>query len=193
MKIQSKSQFLNFFGIISLFIKNKSSKSQKMKEWERESVNKAISKISEYPTFTKVPVTQAPDNLDVLNNILEGMAALAKNSLRNKAIKYDIPYEKCTNWQQLLGAITKHEHKIMLQSKANRYNIPYNKQDIDWETLDEKVTRWERLFNEAWSLRLKVDITKYDPIGLEQRIEEELYKSRQEMKDLRDDYYRTIL
>jgi hypothetical protein len=189
MKIQSKSQFLNFFGIISLFNKNKLSKSQKMKE-------------SEYPTFTKAPVVQIVDNIETLKELFQAISERNKESLRARATEYKITYDKeNTNWLELYVDIERYERLLKIQSeiqseiraKADKYNISYKKENIDWGKLTDEIEKWEWLLEQANEYNLKVDPNNYDPIGVEQQIEEELYKGRQEMKDLQAEYYATRL
>lgn len=183
MKIQSKSPFLNFSDTISLLNPNKLIKVKEMNKWEEESIARAKSKISEYPTFHKAPIVQVLDNLETLRQVIENGTARMKQKLIDDAIKYGVSYEEENpNWLRLYGETTRRKN---LCAKAVRYKINY----VDWDRLEEQVEEWEGLLREARELKLKVDPSDYDPWGLRNRIEEEISQSKKEMRDQRLDYY----
>ena len=58
-------------------------------------------------------------------------------------------------------------------SKANEYHIPYSREiPIDWLGLESKVEEYEQLIAKAKEMGLNWDYSCYDPVGLEQAIEE---------------------
>jgi len=183
MKIQSKSPFLNFSDTISLLNTNKLTKEEEMTPWERESVNRAQAKISEYPTFHKAPIVQVIDNLETVRQVIENGTSRMKQKLIDDAIKYGVSYEEeNTNWLRIYGETTR---RANLCAKANKYKINY----VDWDRLEAQVEEWEGLLRQAEQYNLKVDPSDYDPWALEDQIEEEISQSRKEARDLNLDYY----
>ncbi len=67
--------------------------------------------------------------------------------------------------------------------RADKYNIPYNCYNVDFLDLSHKIDQYEMLLEEAKELGIFWDITDYDPIALEQEIEN--YKeSERKSRDL---------
>lgn len=185
-----KSPFSICSDIISLLNPNKLIKKKEMNRLEQESVNRAIARISEYPSF-KDPIVHTFNNLEGLRGVIERASGSIKEGLIAKAFKYNISYDKKnTDWVWLFHQV---ERCKEAHTKANKYNTPYNKNNIDGVKLVDQVEEWEYLLEEAKERHLKVDPTDYDPIGLQQRIEEEEMLDRKEMRDLCADYCANLI
>lgn len=127
--------------------------------WESKSVEKA--KIALYPTFFNKSIqSQVIDNLDSLRESIKRMAVMSE--------------------QKMLQS----ERGQTLLAKAEQYDIPYDKDDIDWLDLIDVVRDYEKLLQRVEEYNIDWDISYYDPVGLEQTIEEHLHKSRKEKEEL---------
>lgn len=69
-------------------------------------------------------------------------------------------------------------------ARADKYNIPYNCFNVDFLELSYKIDQYEFLLAEAKDLGIFWDITDYDPIALEQEIEEAKHNSCAERMNL---------
>ncbi len=56
--------------------------------------------------------------------------------------------------------------------KAEQYNMPIDRNNIDWLQLIDDIDQYESLLEEARELGIEWDESEYDPIPLEQEIEE---------------------
>lgn len=56
--------------------------------------------------------------------------------------------------------------------KAEQYNMPVDRNNIDWLQLIDDIDQYEALLEEARELGIEWDESEYDPIPLEQEIEE---------------------
>lgn len=56
--------------------------------------------------------------------------------------------------------------------KAEQYNMPIDRSDIDWLQLIDDIDQYEALLEEAKELGVYWDESEYDPIPLQQEIEE---------------------
>lgn len=131
-----------------------------IQNWESLSVQKA--KVAIYPTLQdKSKLSQVLDNLDNLKESFQRIAERVN--------------------QQMLES----ERGKKLIATAEEYGIPYNKDDIDWLHLMDLVQEYEALLKQAKECNLDWDTGYYDPIELEQKIEEHLFhESREERRDL---------
>lgn len=143
-----------------------------MKDWEKQSVEKA--KVQLCPTFhEKAPEIQLFDNLE---NVHEAYKAF-----------------------KTFGSISKSVYLEMLESErgkeilatAKKYHIPYNKDDIDWLHLIDQIENYEELLQLAKNIGLKPDTENYDPIGLRQLIEDDLFQESKWADEQCSDYLET--
>lgn len=169
MKIQIKTPLSFLCSRINLLNNNKLTD---MQEWEKQSVEKA--KVQLYPTFhEKAPEIQLFDNLE---NVHEAYKAF-----------------------KTFTSISKNVYLEMLESErgkeilatAKKYNIDYNKDDIDWLHLIDQIENYEELLQQAKNNNLIWDLKNYDPIGLKQLIEDDIFQERKWSRDQNSDYLET--
>ena len=55
--------------------------------------------------------------------------------------------------------------------RADKYNIPYNSSNVDFLKLSYEIDQYEMLLEEAKELGIYWEISDYDPVTLEQEIE----------------------
>jgi hypothetical protein len=128
--------------------------------WESLSVEKA--KIAVSPTYKKTNIV--PQIIDNLESFKDAIQRMAKRS-----------------YQKMLDS----EKGKKLIASADKYDIPYDKDNIDWLRLIDLVQKYEMLLEKATEHNLDWDTSYYDPMGLEQKIEDyHLYQSTEEKKDL---------
>ena len=73
--------------------------------------------------------------------------------------------------------------------RANLYNIPYENYGDDYYRLMQDIDQYEFLLEKADKLNINWDNSEYDPIALEQLIEEREEQARNEINELRWGYY----
>jgi hypothetical protein len=170
MKIQIKTPLSNLYSTINLLTNNKLTGF--MQEWEKQSIEKAKlsfetqgledSKVSPYPNFhKKAPVIQLFDNSECLQRAFGTMSENADR--RCKEILAD----------------------------AKKYHIKYDKNNIDYIHLSEQIDEYKILLQRANEQGLCWDKTQYDPIALEQKIEEDIVQERHYTRDQNSDYLST--
>lgn len=79
-----------------------------------------------------------------------------------------------------------------LLSKADEFNIPFDKDSINWLALIDEIEQYEKLIEKANQLGLNWDYHYYDPIGLEQAIEDTEAQCLTEQQLLRGLYINSI-
>jgi hypothetical protein len=73
--------------------------------------------------------------------------------------------------------------------RARKYNIPFDARSVDYHQLSRKIDQYEFLLDEAKRWDISWDIKIYDPVVLEQEIEEARSRYWGETKAMRSDYY----
>jgi hypothetical protein len=73
--------------------------------------------------------------------------------------------------------------------RAIAYNIPYERYNDDYYRLMQDIDQYEFLLEKADELNINWDDSEYDPIALEQLIEEQEEQARNEINELRWSYF----
>jgi hypothetical protein len=73
--------------------------------------------------------------------------------------------------------------------RARKYNIPFDASIVDYHQLSRKIDQYEFLLDEAKRWDISWDIKVYDPVALEQELEEARSRYWGETSKLRSDYY----
>lgn len=76
--------------------------------------------------------------------------------------------------------------------RAMAYNIPYESYGDDYYRLMQDIDQYEFLLEKADELNINWDDSEYDPIALEQLIEEREEEARNERNQLHCDYYSSV-
>ena len=74
-------------------------------------------------------------------------------------------------------------------ARAKKYNVPYSFYTVDIYELSKEIDRYEFLLREAKDLGIYWDISEYDPVALEQEIEEYKESERRSNNLMYSDYY----
>lgn len=64
---------------------------------------------------------------------------------------------------------------------ADKYGIPYDKKNINWYELEDRISDFEILEEEADNLCIDWREYGHDPIGIQQEIEDKQEKQREEL------------
>ena len=81
------------------------------------------------------------------------------------------------------------DYELELMAKADQWHIPYNKKDPNINSLENEVCYYEQLIRLSSNLNIAWDFNVYDPIGLEQAIEEKQEEEYSHDRALQSDYY----
>ena len=73
--------------------------------------------------------------------------------------------------------------------RARKYNIPFDSSIVDYHQLSRKIDQYEFLLDEAKRWDISWDIKVYDPVALEQELEEARSRYWGETRAMRSDYY----
>lgn len=73
--------------------------------------------------------------------------------------------------------------------RARKYNIPFDANSVDYHQLSRKIDEYEFLLDEAKRWDISWDIKVYDPVALEQELEEARSRYWGENRAMRSDYY----
>ena len=73
--------------------------------------------------------------------------------------------------------------------RARKYNIPFDASNVDYHQLSRKIDQYEFLLDEAKRWDISWDIKVYDPVALEQELEEARSRYWGETRAMRSDYY----
>jgi hypothetical protein len=73
--------------------------------------------------------------------------------------------------------------------RARKYNIPFDAETVDYHQLSRKIDQYEFLLDEAKRWDISWDIKIYDPVALEQELEEARSRYWGETRAMRSDYY----
>jgi hypothetical protein len=73
--------------------------------------------------------------------------------------------------------------------RARKYNIPFDASSVDYHQLSRKIDQYEFLLDEAKRWDISWDIKIYDPVALEQELEEARSRYWGETRAVRSDYY----
>lgn len=72
--------------------------------------------------------------------------------------------------------------------RAGKYNIPYNSSNVDFLKLSYEIDKYEMLLEEARELGIYWEISDYDPVALEQEIENYKESERRSRDLMYSDY-----
>jgi len=73
--------------------------------------------------------------------------------------------------------------------RARKYNIPFDASSVDYHQLSRKIDQYEFLLDEAKRWDIFWDIKIYDPIALEQELEDARSRYWGETMEMRSDYF----
>jgi hypothetical protein len=76
--------------------------------------------------------------------------------------------------------------------RARKYNIPFDASIIDYHQLSRKIDQYEFLLDEAKRWDILWDIKIYDPVALEQELEEARSRYWADTQTKRSDYYSSV-
>jgi len=76
--------------------------------------------------------------------------------------------------------------------RARKYNIHFDANSVDYHQLSRKIDRYEFLLDEAKRWDISWDIKVYDPVALEQELEEARSRYWGETRAMRSDYYSSV-
>jgi hypothetical protein len=76
--------------------------------------------------------------------------------------------------------------------RARKYNIPFDANSVDYHELSRKIDEYEFLLDEAKRWDISWDIQVYDPVALEQELEEARSRYWGETRAMRSDYYSSL-
>ena len=76
--------------------------------------------------------------------------------------------------------------------RARKYNIPFDASIVDYHQLSRKIDEYEFLLDEAKRWDISWDIKIYDPVALEQELEEARSRYWGETRAMRSDYYSSV-
>jgi len=76
--------------------------------------------------------------------------------------------------------------------RARKYNIPFDAGSVDYHELSRKIDQYEFLLDEAKRWDISWDIKIYDPVALEQELEEARSRYWGETRAMRSDYYSSV-
>lgn len=97
------------------------------------------------------------------------------------------PVELSDETKKTFDRIGSRVRKIFVEEqikRADKYNIPYNAYTVNFLELCYKIDQYEMLLERAKEYGIYWDIYEYDPIALEQEIEEQEHKASYEKNDL---------
>lgn len=73
--------------------------------------------------------------------------------------------------------------------RARKYNIPFDANTVDYHQLSRKIDQYEFLLDEAKRWDISWDIKIYDPVALEQELEDARSRYWGETRAMRSDYF----
>lgn len=73
--------------------------------------------------------------------------------------------------------------------RARKYNIPFDASSVDYHQLSRKIDQYEFLLDEAKRWDIFWDIKIYDPVALEQELEDARSRYWEETREMRSDYF----
>ena len=76
--------------------------------------------------------------------------------------------------------------------RARKYNIPFDANSVDYHELSRKIDEYEFLLDEAKRWDISWDIQVYDPVALEQELEEARSRYWGETRAMCSDYYSSV-
>jgi hypothetical protein len=82
---------------------------------------------------------------------------------------------------------SKRGQKLLL--KAEQYNMPIDRDNIDWHQLMDDINVYERLLKEASELGISWDTTYYDPVPLQDEIDEAKLANYEYERELLSDFH----
>lgn len=87
-----------------------------------------------------------------------------------------------------IGTRAKNQFVKEQMKRADKYNVPYNCHNVDFLELSYKIDQYEMLLEEAKELGIYWEISDYDPIALEQEIENHKESERRSRDHMYSDY-----
>ena len=76
--------------------------------------------------------------------------------------------------------------------RARKYNLPFDAETVDYHQLSRKIDQYEFLLDEAKRWDISWEIKIYDPVALEQELEEARSRYWGETRVMRSDYYSSV-
>jgi hypothetical protein len=73
--------------------------------------------------------------------------------------------------------------------RARKYNIPFDASSVDYHQLSRKIDQYEVLLDEAKRWDISWDVKIYDPVALEQELEDARSRYWEETREMRSDYF----
>ena len=73
--------------------------------------------------------------------------------------------------------------------RARKYNIPFDTSSVDYHQLSRKIDQYEFLLDEAKRWDIFWDIKIYDPVALEQELEDTRSRYWGAIREMRSDYF----
>jgi len=141
---------------------------------ERQAV-KLPTNITETPKFHEAK----SESLELSDSAKETLARVGERA-RAKSLDEQIE-EAQAHFKQ---TFTKQQTK-----RARKYNIPFDASSVDYHELSRKIDQYEFLLDEAKRWDISWDIKVYDPVALEQELEEARSRYWGENRAMRSDYY----
>ena len=141
---------------------------------ERQAV-KLPTNITETPSFHEAK----SESLELSDSAKETFARIGERA-RSKSLNEQIE-EARADFKQ---TFTKQQTR-----RARKYNIPFDAETVDYHQLSRKIDQYEFLLDEAKRWDISWDINVYDPVALEQELEEARSRYWGETRVMRSDYY----
>ena len=131
--------------------------------------------ITETPSFHEAKT----ESVELSESAKETFARIGEKA-KNKSLNEQIE-EARVHFKQ---TFTKQQIK-----RARKYNIPFDASSVDYHQLSRKIDQYEFLLDEAKRWDISWDIKIYDPVALEQELEEARSRYWGETRVMRSDYY----
>ena len=141
---------------------------------ERQAV-KLPTNITETPKFHEAK----SESLELSDSAKETFARIGERA-RSKSLNEQIE-EARADFKQ---TFTKQQTR-----RARKYNIPFDAETVDYHQLSRKIDQYEFLLDETKRWDISWDINVYDPVALEQELEEARSRYWGETRVMRSDYY----
>ena len=141
---------------------------------ERQAV-KLPTNITETPSFHEAK----SESLELSDSAKETFARIGERA-RSKSLNEQIE-EARADFKQ---TFTKQQTR-----RARKYNIPFDAETVDYHQLSRKIDQYEFLLDETKRWDISWDINVYDPVALEQELEEARSRYWGETRVMRSDYY----
>ena len=88
----------------------------------------------------------------------------------------------------LIGTRARNQFVKEQMKRADKYNVPYNCHTVNFLDLSYRINHYEMLLEEAKELGIYWEISDYDPVALEQEIENHKESERRSRDHMYSDY-----